>query len=98
MKTRGRKAISSWLIKSRRKTQKGGFLGMITAALIALGMSAGTAATTAAVAAPIVTTGVEIASGYAMKKALGGGVKRSGGMYKMKRRRPILIGRTLRLR
>ena len=98
MKTRGRKAISSWLIKSKRKTQKGGFLGMITAALIALGMSAGTAATTAAVAAPIVSGAVSGAASYGMTKALGGGVKRSGGMYKMKRRRPILIGRTLRIR
>jgi hypothetical protein len=95
---RGNVAIKRWVMNSKRKTQKGGFLGLITAGLIALGMSAGTAATTAAVAAPIVSGAVSGAASYGMSKALGGGKRRKGGFYNLKRKKPILSGRVLRIR
>ena len=75
MKTRGGVKLSRWANKGR-KQQRGGFLSLIIAGLIALGVEASTAAATAAVVAPVVsaaTTGaVSAASAYGVNKALGG--------------------------
>ena len=74
-KTRGGRQIKSWATKARKK-QRGGFLGLLIAGLTALEMSAGAAATTAAVAAPVITGAISGAASYGMTKALGGGKRR----------------------
>jgi hypothetical protein len=75
-KSRGAKKIGRWATKGRKK-QKGGFLGLIIAALVGLGVEAATAATVAAVAAPIVSGAVSGAAGYATVKAIGGSRRRA---------------------
>ena len=74
-KSRGAKKIGRWATKGRKK-QKGGFLSLIIAGLVALGVEAATAATVASVAAPIVSGVVSASAGYAATKALGGGSRR----------------------
>ena len=76
VKSRGGKKIGRWARKGR-KTQKGGFLSLIIAALVGLGMAAETAATVGAVAAPIVAGAASGAASYGMTKALGGSKKRT---------------------
>ena len=75
MKTRGGVKLSRWASKGR-KQQRGGFLPLIIAGLVALGLEAGTAAAVGAVAAPVigsaVTGAVGAASAYGVNKALGG--------------------------
>ena len=71
MKSRGGVKIERWATKGK-KQQRGGFLSLIIAGLIALGLEAGTAATVASVAAPIVSGAVSGASAYGVTKALGG--------------------------
>ena len=74
-KSRGGKKIGRWATKGRKK-QRGGFLSLILAGLIALGVEAATAATVASVAAPIVTGVVSASAGYATTKILGGSKRR----------------------
>jgi hypothetical protein len=76
-KTRGAHKIKSWVKKGRKK-QRAGFLSLILAGLIALGVEAGAAASVAAVAAPIVSGVASASAGYAATKLLkhAGGSKR----------------------
>ena len=69
--SRGGKTIGRWAAKGRKK-QRGGFLSLIVAGLVALGVEAATAASVAAVAAPIVSGVATASAGYATTKALGG--------------------------
>ena len=75
-KSRGGKKIGRWATKGKKK-QRGGFLSLIIAGLVALGVEAATAATVASVAAPIVSGAVSGAAGYAATKALGGSRRRA---------------------
>ena len=68
-KSRGGKKIGRWATKGRKK-QKGGFLSLIIAGLIAIGVESATAATIASVAAPIVSGAVSASAGYAATKVL----------------------------
>ena len=74
-KSRGGKKIGRWATKGR-KSQSGGFLSLILAGLIALGVESATAATVASVAAPIVTGIASASAGYATTKFLGGSKRR----------------------
>ena len=78
-KTRAGKNVQMWATKGKRQ-QRGGFLSLIIAGLIALGVESSAAAATAAVVAPVVsaaTTGaVSAASAYGVNKALGGSKRR----------------------
>jgi hypothetical protein len=74
-KSRGGKKIGRWAMKGRKK-QKGGFLSLIIAGLVALGVEAATAATVASVAAPIVSGVASASAGYATSKILGGSKRR----------------------
>lgn len=74
-KNRAGKNVQMWATKAKRK-QRGGFLSLIIAGLVALGMEAGTAAATAAVVSPVISGAVSGASGYAVTKALGGSKNR----------------------
>ena len=61
--TRNMKPLRSFLHKAKTKNkQTGGFISLIISGLIALGVSASAAATTAAIAAPVIT-GALTASG-----------------------------------
>jgi hypothetical protein len=75
-KTRGAQKIKGWATKGR-KSQRGGFVGIIIASLIALGVEAGTAASVAAVAAPIVSGVASASAGYAATKILSSGDRRA---------------------
>ena len=74
-KTRAGKNVQMWATKGKRQ-QRGGFLSLIIAGLVALGVEAGSAAAIGSVAAPIVSGAASAASGYAVTKALGGSKNR----------------------
>ena len=60
--------------------QKGGFLPLLIAGLVSLGMSAGTAASVASVAAPVIAGSLGAVGAYGANKiikAVGGGVRPS---------------------
>jgi hypothetical protein len=74
-KSRGGKKIGRWAMKGRKK-QKGGFLSLIIGALIAIGVESATAASVAAVVAPIISGVASASAGYATSKILGGSKRR----------------------
>ena len=78
LRLRGRAKVKKWVQKGRKK-QKGGFIGLIISALVALGLSAEAAAATAAVAAPIASglaTGAASAIGAKVVNSISGSGKR----------------------
>jgi len=82
-KSRGGKKIGRWATKAK-KQQRGGFVSLIVAGLISIGMSASAAATIASVASPVVSGVVSASAGYAATKAL----KKVGGSKHRRRRAP----------
>jgi len=76
VKSRGGKRIGRWARKGRKK-QKGGFIGLIIAALVGIGVAAETAGTIAAVAAPIVTGALGAAGAAGVNAMVGKGKKRT---------------------
>ena len=71
------KPLRKWICKANHKVrQKGGFLPLLIAGLVSLGMSAGTAATVASVAAPVLTGALTAAGGIAVTKLAGKGMSR----------------------
>ena len=79
--------LRKWIPKANHKVrQKGGFLPLLIAGLVSLGMSAGTAATVASVAAPVLTGALTAAGGIAVTKLAGKGMSRRPLMRRTARR------------
>ena len=68
---RGRCKVKSWVQKGRAK-QKGGFISLIIAGLISLGVAAETAASVAAVATPVITGALSATGGIVASKVFSG--------------------------
>ena len=72
--------LRKWISKAKGIRQKGGFLPLLIAGLVSLGMSAGTAASVASVAAPVIAGSLGAVGAYGANKiikAVGGGVRPS---------------------
>ena len=76
VKSRGRAKIGRWARKGRKK-QKGGFISLIIAALVGIGMAAETAAVTASIAAPVITGALGAAGAAGVNAMVGKGKKRT---------------------
>ena len=85
------KPLRKWISKAKGIRQKGGFLPLLIAGLVSLGMSAGTAATVASVAAPVLTGALTAAGGIAVTKLAGKGMSRRPTLKIPTARRPIRI-------
>jgi len=75
-KTMKTKPLREWASRAR-KTQKGGFLSLIVAGLVSLGVSLSAATTAASIAAPVISGALAASGGIIVNKIAGGGTNKT---------------------